>query len=90
MKIKSDYANAPQWKELTIKSRLPEELKCLDELAHNMWWVWNHEHLPRPFRRGVNHAALPVLTRLNQRRGAGLSRVQGGDFTKARPPQGLL
>ena len=43
MKIKSDYANAPQWKELTIKSRLPEELKCLDELAHNMWWAWNHE-----------------------------------------------
>ena len=43
MKIKSDYANAPQWKELTIKSRLPEELKCLDELAHNMWWAWNYE-----------------------------------------------
>ena len=43
MKIKADYANAPQWKELTIKSRLPEQLKCLDEMAHNMWWAWNHE-----------------------------------------------
>ena len=43
MKIKADYANAPQWKELTIKSRLPEQLKCLDELAHNMWWAWNYE-----------------------------------------------
>ena len=31
MKIKADYANAPQWKNLTIKSRLPEQLKCLDE-----------------------------------------------------------
>ena len=43
MKIKADYANAPQWQELTIKSRLPEQLKCLDELAHNMWWAWNYE-----------------------------------------------
>lgn len=43
MKIKSDYANAPQWKELIVRSRLPEQLKCLDELAHNMWWVWNYE-----------------------------------------------
>ena len=43
MKIKADYANAPMWKELTVKSSLPEELKCLDEIAHNMWWVWNYE-----------------------------------------------
>ena len=43
MKIKADYVNAPQWKELTVKSRLPEQLKCLDELAHNMWWAWNYE-----------------------------------------------
>ena len=41
MKIKADYANTPQWKEVLVKSRLPEELKCLDELAHNMWWAWN-------------------------------------------------
>ena len=33
MKIKADYANAPQWKELTVKSSLPQELKCLDEIA---------------------------------------------------------
>ena len=43
MKIKADYVNTPQWKELTVKSRLPEQLKCLDELAHNMWWAWNYE-----------------------------------------------
>ena len=43
MKIKADYVNTPQWKELTVKSSLPEELKCLDEIAHNMWWVWNYE-----------------------------------------------
>ena len=43
MKIKADYVNAPQWKELIVKSSLPEELKCLDEIAHNLWWVWNYE-----------------------------------------------
>ena len=43
MKIKADYVNTPQWKELTVKSRLPEQLKCLDEIAHNMWWAWNYE-----------------------------------------------
>ena len=43
MKIKADNSNAPLWKELTVKSSLPEELKCLDEIAHNMWWVWNYE-----------------------------------------------
>ena len=43
MKIKADYANAPQWRTLTVKASLPEELRCLNEIAHNMWWVWNHE-----------------------------------------------
>ena len=43
MKIKADYVNAPLWKEMTVKSSLPQELKCLDEIAHNLWWVWNYE-----------------------------------------------
>jgi starch phosphorylase len=43
MKIKADYANSPQWREMTVKSSLPEQLKCLDEIAHNMWWVWSYE-----------------------------------------------
>ena len=43
MKIKADYVNTPQWKELTVNSILPEQLKCLDEIAHNMWWAWNYE-----------------------------------------------
>ena len=43
MKIKADYTNSPSWRMLTVKATLPEELKCLDEIAHNMWWVWNFE-----------------------------------------------
>ena len=43
MKIKADHVNTPQWKEVSVKSKLPEQLKCLNEMAHNMWWAWNYE-----------------------------------------------
>ncbi|SFG01041.1 alpha-glucan family phosphorylase [Prevotella sp. KH2C16] len=71
MKIKSDYSNEPQWKSLTIKSRLPEELKCLDELAHNMWWAWNYEarsmfkSLDDKLYEEVGHNPVLLLERLN-------------------------
>lgn len=71
MKIKSDYANTPQWKELTVRSRLPEQLKCLDELAHNMWWVWNYEaqelwkSLDEKLFEEVKHNPVLLLERLS-------------------------
>lgn len=43
MKIKASNSNGISWKEVTVKSRIPEELKKLEELARNMWWAWNHE-----------------------------------------------
>jgi len=74
MKIKADYANAPQWKEVTIKSTLPEELKCLDELAHNMWWAWNYEarelwkSLDKDLYEEVGHNPVMLLNRLSYER----------------------
>ena len=71
MKIKADYSNAPVWKELSIKSRLPEELKCLDELAHNMWWAWNYEarnmwkSLDETLYEKVGHNPVMLLERLS-------------------------
>ncbi len=71
MKIKADYANAPQWKELTVKSSLPEQLKCLDEIAHNMWWVWNYEardlfrDLDPELYHEVKHNPVLLLERLS-------------------------
>lgn len=41
MKIKSNYSETPKWKELSVKSRLPEQLNCLDEIARNLWWAWS-------------------------------------------------
>ncbi len=43
MKLKTNYANAPIWKEISTYSKLPENLKILDEIAYNLWWVWNYE-----------------------------------------------
>ncbi len=43
MKIKASNANQPCWKPVTVKSNVPAELCKLEELAHNMWWAWNHD-----------------------------------------------
>jgi starch phosphorylase len=43
MKIKANYANEPVWREGNVRSKMPQELKVLDEIAHNIWWVWNYE-----------------------------------------------
>ncbi|WP_106153185.1 alpha-glucan family phosphorylase [Marinilabilia salmonicolor] len=32
----------PGWKKLVVKSRLPERIKVLHELTHNLWWSWNY------------------------------------------------
>ena len=43
MKVKTNYANAPVWREINVKSRIPESLKMLEEMARNIWWAWNDE-----------------------------------------------
>ena len=74
MKIKADYANEPQWKEISVKSRLPEKLQCLDELAHNMWWAWNYEarnlwrSLDEDLYEEVGHNPVLLLERLSYER----------------------
>ena len=74
MKIKADYVNTPQWKELTVKSRLPEQLKCLDELAHNLWWAWDFEardlfkSLDEALYEEVQHNPVVLLERLSYER----------------------
>ena len=43
MKIKVSNVNTPNLKEVTVKSRIPEELEKLSEIARNIWWAWNFE-----------------------------------------------
>ena len=43
MFIKSNYSNNPIWRDVHVHAVLPSELQPLDEIAHNLWWVWNEE-----------------------------------------------
>ena len=43
MRLKASNANTPNWRDITVHTTLPEALQPLDEIAHNMWWSWNHE-----------------------------------------------
>lgn len=43
MKLQVSNANAPAWRDITVNSNLPAQLKPLEELAKNLWWVWNSE-----------------------------------------------
>ena len=43
MKVKVSNVNTPNWKEVTVKSRVPVELEKLSEIARNIWWSWNYE-----------------------------------------------
>lgn len=43
MKVKVSNVNTPNWKEVTVKSRVPAELEKLSEIARNIWWSWNYE-----------------------------------------------
>ena len=43
MKIRVSNVNQPVWKETNVHANLPENLNKLQELAYNLWWVWNHD-----------------------------------------------
>ena len=40
---KNKKIDAPKWKRMLINKNIPEKLKPLDELAHNLWWCWNDD-----------------------------------------------
>ncbi|MBQ7237379.1 MAG: alpha-glucan family phosphorylase [Bacteroidales bacterium] len=41
MKVQVCNTNAPAWRDITIKSKLPAELVDLGTVAHNLWWSWD-------------------------------------------------
>ncbi len=71
MKIKASNANQPSWKPIIVKGSVPAELSKLEELAHNMWWVWNYEardlfrDLDPELYRNVKHNPVALLERLS-------------------------
>lgn len=43
MKVEFSKANQPNWKEITVTSRVPEGLEKLQEISRNLWWVWTDD-----------------------------------------------
>ena len=43
MKLQVSNTNQPTWRNVTVRAELPAELKPLEELSKNLWWVWNSE-----------------------------------------------
>jgi len=43
MNVKVSNVNQPAWHEVTVHANLPENLKKLQEIAYNLWWVWNSD-----------------------------------------------
>lgn len=41
--METNKVNAPNWRTLQAKVNLPAELSGLNELVHNLWWVWNSD-----------------------------------------------
>ena len=43
MKLEVSNSNQPTWHNLTVSTELPKQLKPLEEMSKNLWWVWNSE-----------------------------------------------
>lgn len=43
MKIKVNDVNEASWRDMQVKSNLPENLRKLEEIAYNLWWCWDSD-----------------------------------------------
>ncbi len=41
MKLQVSNSNHPTWRNVTVSAEMPKELKPLEEMSKNLWWVWN-------------------------------------------------
>lgn len=70
MKLQVSNTNQPTWRNVTVSSELPKELKPLEELSRNLWWVWNSEaknlfrELDHDIWRAVGENPVMLLQRL--------------------------
>ena len=74
MKLKVSNANHPNWRTLTVSAEIPAELKPLEEMAKNLWWVWNSKgkrlfhDLDRALWRAVGENPVMLLQQLSYER----------------------
>lgn len=71
MKLKVNDVNSPNWREITVKSNLPESLTKLEALAQNIWWSWDSEtkklfrEIERPLWRKAESNPIQLLNLLS-------------------------
>ena len=71
MKLKVSNVNAVNWRDINVKTHLPEELKKLSEIARNVWWGWNYEaiklfhDLDKVLWKAVNGNPVAFLDKMN-------------------------
>ncbi len=74
MKLKVSDSNAAVWHNVTVSAELPKELKPLEEMSKNLWWVWNSEGkslfraLDRDIWRAVGENPVMLLQRISYER----------------------
>ena len=74
MKIQASKANVPNWREINVKPSVPEALGKLEEMARNIWWVWNQDcknlfrDIDSELWSKVGHNPVLMLERLNYER----------------------
>jgi starch phosphorylase len=80
MEIKINSANDPVWSEITVKTKLPQNLETLVELAKNLYYVWN-EDVKLLFRKidqsiwhDCRHSPLSMLDLVEEERFEQLSK----------------
>ena len=74
MKLQVSNSNEPNWRSITVSAEIPKELKPLEEMSKNLWWVWNQEgkrlfhDLDRDLWRRVGENPVMLLQQMSYER----------------------
>ena len=74
MKLQVSNFNQPTWHNLTVSTELPKQLKPLEEMSKNLWWVWNSEgkslfrDIDKDLWRKVGENPVMLLQQINYER----------------------
>lgn len=67
-------SNSPNWKSIIVEKKLPERLRPLEILSHNLWWSWTlgahevYEYIDQELWRACGKNPIELLDNLNMAR----------------------
>ncbi len=92
MKLQVSNSNEPNWRCITVSAEIPKELKPLEEMSKNLWWVWNQEgkrlfhDLDRDLWRRVGENPVMLLQQMSYERCQGDHRRRNVHGTHKKRP----